>query len=249
MAGKKTGNNKVRKVAVDIIMVCLAAIVLVSGWKVYNILHDYKVSRDTYDKIAELAMPKGFTGEINFDALHKVNKDVIAWIYYESTHINYPVLRCDNNDQYLRASLDGTWAIGGSIFVEAATEKPFRQFNTIVYGHHMQDGSMFADLEKLKDPEYAAEHPQLELVTPEKKYHLRVCAFLNEPSDSDVYTPNISDDDEEGKQKYIDEIRDTALYTTGEKMRPDDRYVVLSNYAYEYEEARYIVICKMTPWK
>ena len=42
MAGKNTGNNKVRKIAVDIIMVCLAAIVLLSGWKVYKILHDYR---------------------------------------------------------------------------------------------------------------------------------------------------------------------------------------------------------------
>ena len=243
MAGKNTGNNKVRKIAVDIIMVCLAAIVL------HKILHDYKVSRDTYEKIAELAMPKGFTGEINFDALHKINKDVIGWIYYENTHINYPVLRCDNNDQYLRTALDGTWAIGGSIFVEAETLKPFEQFNTIVYGHHMQDGSMFADLEKLKEPEYASKHPQLELVTPEKKYHLRVCAFLNEPSDSDIYMANISDDDEEGKQKYLDEVVDTALYTTREKMSTDDRYVILSTCAYEYEDARYIVVCKMTPWK
>ena len=245
----KRKESKVRRIALDVIMICLAGIVVLSGYKVYKIMHDYKVSRDTYEKIAELAMPKGFTGEINFDALHKINKDVIGWIYYENTHINYPVLRCDNNDQYLRTALDGTWAIGGSIFVEAETLKPFEQFNTIVYGHHMQDGSMFADLEKLKEPEYASKHPQLELVTPEKKYHLRVCAFLNEPSDSDLYMANINDDDEEGKQKYLDEVVDTALYTTREKMSTDDRYVILSTCAYEYEDARYIVVCKMTPWK
>lgn len=60
---------------------------------------------------------------------------------------------------------------------------------------------------------------------------------------------NISDDDEEGKQKYLDEVVDTALYTTREKMSTDDRYVILSTCAYEYEDARYIVVCKMTPWK
>ena len=247
MAGKNTGNNKVRKIAVDIIMVCLAAIVLLSGWKVYKILHDYKVSRDTYEKIAELAMPKGFTGEINFDALHKINKDVIGWIYYENTHINYPVLRCDNNDQYLRASLDGTWAIGGSIFVEAATEKPFRQFNTIVYGHHMKDGTMFACLKELRDPEYCAKHPKLELTTPEGKFDLEIWAFLNEPSDSNIYQTNIKA--EEDKQKYLDLAESLADYTTDVKVSTEDRLVMLSTCAYEFEDARYIIACKMVPQK
>ncbi len=242
---KKKG-SKVRKIALDVIMGCLAVIIAVSGWKVYTIVRDYKVNRDVYGKIAELAMPQGFTGDIDFDALRKVNPDIVGWLYYESTNINYPIVKGKDNDQYLHLSFDGTWTVGGTLFVDAITEDPFRQFNTIVYGHHMFDHSMFGDIEYLKDPDYCEEHPQFELITPEGKYHLRVCAFLNQPADSEIYTTNFHD--EEGKQEYIDLIGSLASYVTPEKMTTDSRLVVLSTCAYEYQDARYMVICKMTPW-
>ena len=244
----KNRNKRIRRIASDIIMICLAGIVLVSGWKVYTIMHDYKVNRDIYNRIADIAQPEGFNGDIDFDALRKVNKDIIAWIYYESTNINYPVLKCKDNDQYLHITPEGTWAVGGSLFVDAVTNSPFEQFNTIVYGHHMQDGSMFGNIKKLKEEEYARKHPQFELITPDEKYHLRICAFLNEPSDSDIYKTNFDEEDTQGKQEYIDMIRDSASYVTGESMTPDDRLVVLSTCAYEYKDARYMVVCRMIPW-
>lgn len=242
---KKKG-SKVRRIAMDIIMICLVAIIAFSGWKVYKIWHDYKVNRDIYDRIAQLAMPKGFTGDIDFDALRKVNPDIVGWLYYESTNINYPIVQGEDNDYYLHITFEGTWAVGGTLFVDAITEEPFNQFNTIVYGHHMQDHSMFGDIQELKDIEYCKAHPQLELVTPEGKYHLKICAFLNQPADSEIYTTNFHDD--ESKQEYIDLIRSLASYTTDEDMDTDDRLVVLSTCAYEYQDARYMVICKMTPW-
>lgn len=244
---KKQKGNKVRRIALNVIMVCLALIVALSGWKVYTILHNYKVNRDIYDKIAEIAMPEGFSGDIDFDALREINPDIVGWLYYESTNINYPIVQGSDNDYYLHITFEGTWAVGGTLFVDAVTEEPFRQFNTIVYGHHMQDHSMFGDIKNLKDTEYCKEHPQFELVTPEGKYHLRICAFLNQPADSAIYTTNISD--EEGKQQYIDIVKGLASYITSEEMTVDDRLVVLSTCAYEYQDARYMVICKMIPWE
>lgn len=241
--------SKVRRVALDVIMVCLAAIVIFSGWRIYKIMHDYKINSDIYKKIADIAQPTGFNGEIDFDALREINPDIVGWIYYESTNINYPIVQGEDNDYYLHITFEGTWAVGGTLFVDAITEKPFDQFNTIVYGHHMQDHSMFGDIKNLKDTEYCREHPQLELITPEGKYHLRICAFLNQPSDSAVYTTNFHDETGTQQQQYIDMLKSHAMYITTEEMTPDDRLVVLSTCAYEYQDARYMVICKMVPWE
>ena len=240
--------SKVRRIALDIIMVCLAAIVVVSGIRVYNIVHNYKVNRDVYSRIAELAAPQGFTGDIDFDALREINPDIVGWIYYESTDINYPIVKGSDNDYYLHITFENTWSVGGTLFVDAITEAPFEQFNTIVYGHHMQDGSMFGDIKKLKDTDYCKAHPQLELITPEGKYHLRICAFLNQPSDSAVYTTNFHDETGAMQQQYIDMLRSLSSYVTTEPMTPDDRLVILSTCAYEYQDARYMLVCRMIPW-
>ena len=159
--------------ASNVIMICLAGIMLVSGWKVFTILRNYQADKSVYNKISEEA-----GDDIDFDALRKINPDVIGWLYYEDTVIDYPVVQGENNDVYLSMLFDRTWGGCGTLFADCVTEAPFNQFNTIVYGHHMKDGTMFACLKELRDPEYCAKHPKLELTTPEGKFDLEIWAFL-----------------------------------------------------------------------
>ena len=234
---------KIRRTASNIIMICLAAIMVVSGFKVFTILKNYKADRNVYDKIAEAAgdIEKG----VDFDALRKINPDVIGWLVYDDTPINYPVVQGENNDVYLSMLFDRTWGGCGTLFADALTEAPFKQFNTIIYGHHMRDGSMFACLKSLKDPAWTADHPKLKLYTPDGDYYLEVWAFLNEPSDSDIYLTNIKS--KEKKAEYITLAEELASYTTDVEVNTSDRLVLLSTCAYEYQNARYIVVCKMVP--
>ena len=226
-------------------MVCLVGIMLVSGWKVFTIIRGYQADKSVYNKISEEA--GDVEDGIDFDALSKINPDVIGWLYYKDTCINYPVVQGENNEMYLSMLFDRTWGGCGTLFADCITEAPFRQFNTIVYGHHMKDGTMFACLKELRDPEYCAKNPKLELSTPEGKFDLEIWAFLNEPSDSSIYTTNIKD--EEDKQEYLDLAERLASYTTDVEVTTDDRLVMLSTCAYEFENARYIIACKMVPQK
>ena len=238
---KKTSkSNSVRRMAMRVIIICLAGIMLVSGWRVYTIIRGYLADRAVYDKISEEA-----GDDIDFDALRKINPDVIGWLYYEDTIIDYPVVQGENNEMYLSMLFDRTWGGCGTLFADCITEAPFRQFNTIVYGHHMKDGTMFACLKELRDSEYCAKHPKLELSTPDGKFDLEIWAFLNEPADSNIYLTNIKY--EEDKQAYLDLIESLASYTTNVEVSTGDRLVMLSTCAYEFEEARYIVVCKMVP--
>jgi sortase B len=238
---------KVRRYAENVIMFCLVCIMLFSAFKIYSIMRDYKNNQDIYDNISGQSRDGEFTGDIDFDALRKINPDVVGWIFYESTIIDYPIVKGDDNDKYLYTMFDGTYSGFGCLFVDAVTEAPFKQFNTIVYGHHMRNGSMFAPLKQLKDESYCKEHPRLELITPEGKFHLEIWAFLNQPSDSNLYTTNIHDIG--AREAYMDTVRQLASYTTDIEVKPTDRLVLLSTCAYEYQEARYMVMCKMVPWE
>ena len=239
----KTTNMKIRRLAESVIMICLAGIMVVSGIRVYTILKNYKADRDVYDKIADAV--GDIDAGVDFDALSKINPDVVGWLVYDDTPINYPVVQGKDNETYLSMLFDRTWGGCGTLFVDAVTEAPFKQFNTIIYGHHMRDGSMFACLKSLKDPAWTADHPKLKLYTPDGDYYLEVWAFLNEPSDSDIYLTNMTS--EEKKAEYITLVEKLASYTTEVSVRTGDRLVLLSTCAYEYQNARYIVVCKMVP--
>lgn len=251
MSAKK--NKKKRGVfdfAYRIIVLCLIGIILVSGYNVGKSLYGYWSARNAYKKVAEIAKvdPNQFTGVIDFDSLKAVNPDVQAWIYQKDTIINYPVVQGSNNDKYLHTNLEGKYSASGAIFVDAHNAADFRDFNTIVYGHHMHDGSMFKSLRGYtKEDNYYEGHKTLELITPTEKYHLVVFSAYITKSTSDAYTYQFAD--AAAKERFLAQAKANSAITTDEvKVTSADRVITLSTCAYDYEEARYVIVCKMVPW-
>lgn len=244
---------RIRNGALNVITVCLIGIILVSGYKIGKTLWDYQVAKSAYTNISEKTAkvdPKQFTGVVDWKALKKVNPDVQGWLYQKGTVINYPVVQGTDNDTYLHTRFDKQWSGGGTLFVDYRMEKGFKGFNSIIYGHHMKDGSMFRSIRGYtKEEGYYDKHKTLELATPHGNYHLVVfSAFITKATDENTYKMTY---DEAEKQAYIDrawEQSELPITRDSEDVTKDDRLVTLSTCAYDYEEARYIVMCKMVPW-
>lgn len=244
---------RIRNGALNVITVCLVGIILVSGYKIGKTMWDYQVAKSAYTNISEKTAkvdPKQFTGVVDWKALKKVNPDVQGWLYQKGTVINYPVVQGTDNDTYLHTRFDKQWSGGGTLFVDYRMEKDFKGFNSIIYGHHMKDGSMFRSIRGYtKEEGYYDKHKTLELATPHGNYHLVVfSAFITKATDENTYKMTY---DEAEKQAYIDrawEQSELSVTKDSVDVTKDDRLVTLSTCAYDYEEARYIVMCKMVPW-
>lgn len=244
---------RIRNGALNVITVCLIGIILVSGYKIGKTMWEYQVAKSAYTNISEKTAkvdPKQFTGVVDWKALKKVNPDVQGWLYQKGTVINYPVVQGTDNDTYLHTRFDKQWSGGGTLFVDCRMEKDFKGFNSIIYGHHMKDGSMFRSIRGYtKEDGYYDKHKTLELATPHGNYHLVVfSAFITKATDEDTYKMTY---DEAEKQAYIDrawERSELPITKDSVDVTRNDRLVTLSTCAYDYEEARYIVMCKMVPW-
>lgn len=244
---------RIRNGALNVITVCLIGIILVSGYKIGKTMWEYHVAKSAYTNISEKTAkvdPKQFTGVVDWKALKKVNPDVQGWLYQKGTVINYPVVQGTDNDTYLHTRFDKQWSGGGTLFVDCRMEKNFKDFNSIIYGHHMKDGSMFRSIRGYtKEDGYYDKHKTLELATPHGNYHLVVfSAFITKATDEDTYKMTY---DEAEKQAYINrawEQSELPITRDSVDVTKNDRLVTLSTCAYDYEEARYIVMCKMVPW-
>lgn len=244
---------RIRNGALNVITVCLIGIILVSGYKIGKTMWEYHVAKSAYTNISEKTAkvdPKQFTGVVDWNALKNVNPDVQGWLYQKGTVINYPVVQGTDNDTYLHTRFDKQWSGGGTLFVDCRMEKDFKGFNSIIYGHHMKDGSMFRSIRGYtKEDGYYDKHKTLELATPHGNYHLVVfSAFITKATDEDTYKMTY---DEAEKQAYIDrawERSELPITRDSVDVTKNDRLVTLSTCAYDYEEARYIVMCKMVPW-
>ena len=191
--------------------------------------------------------PEAVSGPISvdFNALLAQNSDVVGWIYSPNTVISYPVLKGSDNDYYLYHMIDGSANANGSIFMDYLCEGDLSQDNTLVYGHHMNNGSMFASIANYKYDGYLAEHPTLYYYTPTQNYRLDVFAMFVTDGNSDVYTINFGSRGD--FQNFIDRMRSRSNFDSPVQVTSDDHIMTLSTCSYEYDDARYVVLCKISP--
>ena len=116
---------------------------------------------------------------INFEELWQINPEIYAWIEIPGTAINYPIVQSASDDlYYLDHTIEGIAGYPGSIYTERINAQDFSDFNTLIYGHDMLDGSMFAGLHAYSDENYLHEHETMVIYTTEHKYTYRIFKAL-----------------------------------------------------------------------
>lgn len=176
--------------------------------------------------------------EVDFARLRSINPDVVAWIYIEGTHINYPVVQAEDNKHYLKRMFDGKRNAAGCIFLDYRCEADFSGLHSILYGHHMKDDSMFADLVLYKDQAFYDEHPVALLITPTRKYKIQLFSS---------YVANNRDDSWQlsfGQQEFESWLRDKIkrfAFKAASNPDGDESILTLSTCTYDYDGAKYIL--------
>ena len=182
---------------------------------------------------------------VDFVSLQAVNSDVIGWIYCEDTVINYPILKGADNDIYLHRTYEGGYSKAGSIFVDAANQWDFADSNTIVYGHHMNNGSMFASLQDWLGQEFYEKHPVMWLLTPQQDYKIVLFSGYTVSAYSDTYT--IFTGPCEEFTDYLAGCVERSAFHADVELNEKGCYVLLSTCAYMFENARYVLHGMLVP--
>jgi len=226
-----------RAVAAVVLGVIFLGSAGVVGFVVYQYSESDAIYRDAVDKYVG---PSDIAPiSVNFKKLHKVNPDVVGWIYCEGTAIDYPVLMGKDNDQYLHTDYKGEYNMNGSIFVDADNTPGFTDSNTIIYGHHMANGSMFAGLEKWGDQEYYEEHPIIWLITPAKVYQIVLFSGHHTASTSSMY--DIITHPGAQMDAFLSEALEKSEFEADVTLNRRARYVMLSTCAYLFDGDRYVL--------
>lgn len=124
---------------------------------------------------------------VDFDTLQSVNPDIQAWLYMSGSSIHSPVLQAEDNSAYLYRLADGSSNAHGSLFIDCRNAGDFSDWNTLIYGHNMKDGSMFGGLKKYRKQAYYDAHPEMTLFTPEKTYRMEIFAAVTTDVSAAVY--------------------------------------------------------------
>lgn len=184
--------------------------------------------------------------EVDFKGLQKENSDVAGWIYCPDTVVDYPVMHGDDNNLYLHHLASRAYNFAGCIFEDCRNTRRQMDPATILYGHHMKDGSMFAMLHKYTEQEYYDKHPSMYYLTPKQNYRLDIIMGYVAQENDPVYALFINAKE---MREYLHSVKKKSSFKPAVKYDIDslDKVIALSTCAYEFNNARYIVIAVPVP--
>ena len=260
---RNTPKSKAVKFSAVALSLLLAAC---SSFMLVQEIGEYRESAEAYDGLADLVeMPQQeekpdtteeTSGEddsvvlpsVDFEILQENGPDIIAWLTLPDTAVNYPVTQAEDNDYYLRHLYDGTYNKAGCLFADYENKKDFSDRNTIIYGHNMRDGSMFASLNEYKEQSYYDSHPQMYLVTPDGGYLCDIfAAFEAKPkeSGSDTSPWRMEWKDDGAYTTWLSAMADRSVVETDVTVTSSDKVLTLS-ICTPGGASRFIVMGKLT---
>lgn len=176
-SSKAKSLNELLFILLEILCVMLF---LYAALELYSIYQDYHRATEEYETLSEQVVtveePEAIQEEdeqsildlpydyevpsysVDLAAMKAQNEDTIGWIILPDSRINYPIMKSEDNTEYLTTTFQGQSASSGAIFVDMFCESDFSCENTIIYGHNMKNGSMFRALNNLTDEEYFWRH-------------------------------------------------------------------------------------------
>lgn len=252
----------------QLILLCsLVGLVCLGYFSVYSYF-DYR-TRSTYERWSEIRENAAENSQVTYTpVIHYDNPDIeipdvldeyknllnknqklIGWLKIDDTKIDYPVMQTNNNEYYLDHNLNQEYDKNGSIFMDKDCDVLKPSTNYILYGHHMQSGRMFGDLDKYASQKYAEEHPCIEFDTIYEHglYQVMYVFRSRVYSEEEIvfkYYQFIDAASETEFNSYMQEMAEMSLYDTGVTARYGDQLLTLSTCDYQETNGRFVVVAK-----
>lgn len=215
----------------------------------YNNIKDTAISTDAPDTVN--SETQSVTGHkeladnpVNFDSLKEINEEIYAWIYIPGTEVDYPVVQSFTSDFfYLDHDVYKNYLFAGSIYTELCNLRNFTDRNTVLYGHNMADGSMFATLHRFEDESFFNKNRYIYVYLPGKKLTYEIVSAYNY-DDRHIMNSFHFDDDKVFKE-YIEFVKNphSAVSNVKEEIKLDlnSKLITLSTCLNSNDEGRYLV--------
>lgn len=178
---------------------------------------------------------------IDLASLKGLNEEAVGWIEIPGTEISYPLVHTSDNTYYLTHTFKRQENKSGSIFIETSNAADFTDLHTIIYGHNMKDGSMFAGLKNYEKKNYYEAYPYV-YVDLENGTHCYQIFSCHQADITDIsYTIGYAADDTYAS--FLDSLKTSSLYDTGVSVSTEDSVITLSTCTNKGEK-RFVVHAK-----
>lgn len=253
-----------RNILFPILLVIFSLGLILSGYKTISIIYEDRHSGASYNELREqLRVNVTDEGSIKVEKiasdsdgkpkrrqsmdikqLRESYPQIKGWILSEGTGIDYPIVQTGDNDYYLTHLYDGTTNSNGAIFLDYRNKGLCTDDNTVIYGHHMKSNTMFHSLLEYKDQDFYKAHPTMMIYTEDGDYLVElICGTVEDGAYEFV---RFSFDDFDDMTDYVDKLKKRSTFKSEVELLEGDKLISLCTCTYERENARYMVLGKVT---
>lgn len=204
------------------------------------------VSTPNEDDITSEPVPQP-TAADKYAAIYAQNHDFVGWLRIDGTNINYPVMQSpDTPNFYLKHSFDKEYSNYGVPYVQENCDLGVSD-NLTIYGHHMNDGSMFADLCKYESEDFYREHTTIQFDTMDGFGEYEVVTVFKTVAYSNAGFPYflfVNAEKQDDFDKFIGRCNELQLYDTGITAEYGDKLITISTCEYSRTNGRMVVVAK-----
>lgn len=176
-------------------------------------------------------------------ALREINPDVVAWIRVPDTKIDYPVVQGEDNDYYLKHTWQGSQNTVGTIFMDCNSSPALTDYNTLIYGHNMRSGSMFASLRNYSQQSYFDAHPYVYLLVDNGAFRFEVFSAYKAELDASAYGQSFRQ--RETREIFLQDAAEKSAIETGITPGIRDRILTLSTCSGSGYDTRWVVQARL----
>lgn len=173
-----------------------------------------------------------------YSEYYEQNSDYVGWLTFDSTRIDYPVVRGQDNAYYLKHNFYKEKDILGSIFMDYRNIGMGKDKHTILYGHYSKYGHMFADLEQLLDLTFLEDNSTFTFKDPYTNRQYAIFSIHVSPAESE-YIPVHFEENE--FDEFISSLKDKSVHPLDVSVTAKDRILTLVTCNYGIENGRLYV--------
>ena len=203
--------------------------------------------KDLYAKFPNMQFPTGMKADYAY--LYAANQDFVGWLRIQNTSLDIQVVQSKDNEYYLKRDFYKNSNRYGCPFMDYKNNPSELDDNTLIYGHHMSDGSLFSNLDGYKTLEGYRESPIIEFSTLYNDYKFKVFAvFLStsSPTTDNGFNYMITDFASDDKfTDFINEVRLRSVINTNVTVNSNDKIITLVTCAKDFDDARLVVMGRL----
>lgn len=228
---------------IDLVVLVMSLLLLFVGvyavWDARQVVHLADVDEYSQYKVVK-------DQQLSYAELRRLNPNIVGWIDVYGTKIDYPILQGEDNSKYLSETVTGEFSTAGSIMLDYRNRADFTDFNSLIYGHHMDERKMFGDVDRFADSDFFDAHEYGLLHRADLPSQGIEFFALVKTHGSDPYVFNVGLSREDAKRELIDYLYANAVHSRDIGVSTDDRIVLLNTCTFTTANGHYVLVGRLS---